>query len=787
MNNIGKGKAFDIEVTLDVDDSLLMLYDPKIYIGNLEPLESTHRIFEAKILVQKNKEKLEEIILGRVDWYNCDKTRCHEEFSGELLPQNTELNWEKLSKEKPYSLEAISKENDLIGRSEQIRQLENKIFSDELESSIIFGQKRVGKTSIAKIIENKLKKHSLYTAIYISVGSLDKSSPEKFLKSLGEYIYEEIIDDQPFNEYKLPGFEFEDSITPLDKLFRKIRKIEPNHKFVIILDEFDEIPSQLYKLTDIGDNFFHNIRSLSSNNNIGFILVGGENMTTINQSTDKLNKFESFPVDYFDKGRFWKDFQDLVCKPVEGIIEFTDNAILELYKMTEGNPFFTKLICGNIYNMACETRNAYVSYEEVTKAISKSLSSINSNNVNHFWKDGIKESDPVEVDKIETQRRKFLISYAREIRSGKNSFTKEVVLNNSILDKTVTTKVFESFVNRKILIEESENYRFKPLFFDKWLTNEGFNIITSEALDEQAIEELEKEEDRAYVEDTEIVDLCKSWGEIATYRAQQITPQHIRSWLDQFSNNIEKRLMFILLLNLKFYTQIEVREKLGIIHNEVKKGLVYKLPKNAKGETKTREVLLSAFGSPTKSGSTYLRLYATVNNFYRSSSHNVSLSKIKEAIIQDKEIQRIVFIEDIIGSGQSIIRGLDTLSNLCGSLIKEHKITVFVGAICGFESGIENIEIKGNELPFNVKVFVCDHLTEQDQCFSESSSMFNSSQERNKAKEIAYTYGSKLVKTMPLGYKDNQLLVSFFETCPNNSLPILWAEKSDWKAIFRRD
>lgn len=33
---------------------------------------------------------------------------------------------------------------------------------------------------------------------------------------------------------------------------------------------------------DIGDNFFYNIRSLSSNNNIGFILVGGENMMIIN-------------------------------------------------------------------------------------------------------------------------------------------------------------------------------------------------------------------------------------------------------------------------------------------------------------------------------------------------------------------------------------------------------------------------------------------------------------------------------------------------------------------------
>lgn len=51
MNNIGKGKVFDIEVIFDVDDSLLMFYDFKIYIGNFELLEFIYWIFEVKIFV----------------------------------------------------------------------------------------------------------------------------------------------------------------------------------------------------------------------------------------------------------------------------------------------------------------------------------------------------------------------------------------------------------------------------------------------------------------------------------------------------------------------------------------------------------------------------------------------------------------------------------------------------------------------------------------------------------------------------------------------------------------
>lgn len=378
--NNGKGKAFDVEALIQYDDSFLTIANPIISLGSLEPGEI--REFYLEATTQKALQTDEpEIICIVISWKDYSGVSNERNFDGELLSQDPNLDWEEMSGRKPYILEAVSEEKQLVGRNELLKQLSAKLILDQLESSIIYGQKRVGKSSIAITVQNKIRTFENYTAIYLLVGRLDISTPEKCLKSLGEFIFDEI--SYEFQDLKLPELQFEDSITPLDRLFRILKRLKPDHKFVIIIDEFDEIPSELYRITSIGDNFFNNIRSLSSENNIGFILVGGENMKIIKQSTDKLNKFESLSVDYFDSERFWNDFQDLVRRPVSGTIEFTDDAIIALYEATEGNPFFAKLICSNIYRRACETRNSYVSQEEVEIAIASSLKSLDTNNVNY--------------------------------------------------------------------------------------------------------------------------------------------------------------------------------------------------------------------------------------------------------------------------------------------------------------------------------------------------------------------------------------------------------------------
>ena len=668
-------------------------------------------------------------------WNNFGERRSSDEFIFELEPQRTGIDWDTLKNRQPYSLEAVETEEQFVGRGDVIKSLLNRLRAERIESSIICGQKRVGKTSIARILQQKLQQIEGYVTIFIQIGALDALTPDKLVNSLGGAILREIAELDPV---MAAGIVFDGSLAPLTPYMKTLHRSKPDTKYVMIFDEFDDVPSELHRYTPIGNTFFQNIRSLSSEGYIGFVLVGGENMLLIQQSTDKLNKFDTVQVDYFDKGKYWNDFQDLVRRPTNGYLEYSDDAVQSLYELTEGNPFYTKLICRPIYARACEDGNSYVSQDEVERAAVESLDTLQANYVNHFWKDGIRVDDPARRDEIETQRRKFLLGFADARRRSRNVVTRQELNATDVLkNEPAVGELIDSFISRGVLIEENSGFSLKPRYFERWLVDHGSQMITSSSIDERAIAAVRKADEEAYVRDGELVELCKLWG---LYRGNRIQAPEIRNWLSQFEGNREQRLMFQLLKSLKLYSELQIRDKMTIIHQRVRRSLVHQV---SEGERVRRDLLLSSFGKPSKSASSYARMYAQENHV---SLQNVAeFAEISQCLSSDDRLKGLIFVDDIIASGQTGIECLDQLERECGDVLARRQIRVFIGSICAFSGGVDAVEQRGRTLAFKVEVAPCDLLIESDRCFSESSKVFTSEADREKAKEVALTYGKKIV------------------------------------------
>ena len=474
-------------------------------------------------------------------------------------------------------------------------------------------------------------------------------------------------------------------------------------------------------------------------------------MQIIQQSTDRLNKFESFRVDYFDKEKYWDDFQELVRRPVTGSLEFSDEAIVRLYDMTEGNPFFTKLLCIKIFERACDTRNSYISPDEVQFAIISCMDSLTMNNVNHFWKDGILEDEPGSIDIIETQRRKFLIAFA-EVKRERNIVRKEDLISSRALEDVSTQDVLESFISRGVLVESLDSFRIKPRFFEKWLIEQGHHMMSKGFLDAGVIAAMERKEEEAYVMDAEIYELSESWG---LYRGSQITETRIREWLNQFSNNIERRHMFKLLQNLRFYDELKIREKLRVIHESVRRGFLREIGED---ERLRHDILLSSFGSLSKSGPSLARMYASENKVV---VYNIAPPEsVPEVLAKNDRIKAVVFIDDIIATGESAIENLESFADEFRNIVVKKEIKVVIATICGLSTGIQKVEELLSEMSFRIECKVADILGEEDQCFNEKAAIYTSKAELTKTREIAEKYGSSLAKRKnALGYNNSQLLV----------------------------
>ncbi|KKR29165.1 MAG: hypothetical protein UT60_C0006G0028, partial [candidate division CPR2 bacterium GW2011_GWD2_39_7] len=243
-----------------------------------------------------------------------------------------------------------------------------------IKSYYIHGQKRIGKTSIAKVLKERLDKNKeKFLVLYIEGGDyVDGEDFRNTVNNLGNKICKQISRaNSKLSHLNIPSFN--GSLQPLVDFLDDVTYMLEDLKIIFMLDEFDEISSNLYKRNDIGNAFFLTIRSISSKPNCSFILIGGEKINfIISIQGEHLNKFQPYKVDYFDK-EHWSEFKDLVKKPVETYLDITDEAINLLYEVTAGNPFFTNVICDTMMKIAIEKRDSFITDVEMDEAIKKSI------------------------------------------------------------------------------------------------------------------------------------------------------------------------------------------------------------------------------------------------------------------------------------------------------------------------------------------------------------------------------------------------------------------------------
>lgn len=774
--NNGPGVAFGLRVNVEDCDVGLELVTYELNVGDIDVGEYD-LILNAKTISTIDNTPM---IIGYVSWEDYKGERNQKEFEIDVTPQNGTIFWEDIKYNQPYSLESVESEEELIGRKDLLENISSKLKLRKAESSIIYGQKRVGKTSLARTIQNRFKNKKNNISIFIETGSLDKSTSDNFIKSLGEKIIKKISIEVQLSHLEV--INFSGSLHPLVSFIEDIVALNKKLRIIIVLDEFDEIPSKLYPYTEAGDSFFHSIRSLSGESGDGrvaLILVGSENMNIIMQSTDKLNKFDAWNVGYFDKSESWDDFRELVTAPVKDVMEYSDDAIVALYEMTEGNPFYTKFIAKTLYKRMCEKHCSYISHDEMNEAIRDTVLNMEAINVNHFWSDGVRVEDPGKKDLIETQRRRFLIALAGHMR-GKDHVSKNEMINDASISSIPTKEILESFIDRNILVDEDGLLKIKPKLFKKWLVEKGIHSLRASFSDDDALNAYATKEEEAYITDSEIIKVTERWE---LYRGMEISSLNVRRWLDQFEDNVERRLVFKLLKNINFYGEQKIREKLKIIHQIIQKEIIYSFKSS---ERVRKDTLVSCFGTVSKSGPTYVRMYASENNI---TSHNIiNQLEILKSIQTNEAIKALVLIDDIVASGGSIIDQLKSLDNECGEILKKRNILVIVGVICALSDGIDLINSQLSKFDFNIKLKACDIITSSDKAFSDESNIFSDNIELSNALTIARKYGVKLQKLQPLGFNNSQLLIVFKDNCPNNTLPIFWETSSNpmWNPLFKR-
>ena len=795
IKNLDKGVAKHVFLKILVDDNKVELKQSEHYLSYLSDSPST-LIREFPAIVKKKSESL--TIYAEISWENINGIKNSHEYEFKIESQKLDINWDALSYEAPYNLNEVNTLKELAGRKELMKRLISKTRgpgnTNGIGSFIIYGHKRVGKTSIVKSLKNQLKSiiPGNHLVIDMEAGDfVDTHETKKTIDNFGRIICTKIKQSSEYLlDLKIPTIDgsFSNITTFLDKVINRI----PELGILIIVDEFDEISPDLFQRGKVGDNLFLTIRAISNRLNFGFIFVGGEKMQFITSAQgEQLNKFDQKRIDHFDRKKEWSDYATLIKKPVEKYFDVTDKAIEALYDYTSGHPFFTKLICEHIYTSSVSKRHNFVSHLDVHNSVRQILESdeIGINRFQHYWEDGILEKAERE-EEISVNRRKVLLSLVDAQKANNVEFAKEVEVLDKAMNRGISSglckEILREFVNRKVLLEKNESYCVSMKLFRMWLLEKGKEKVITTLTEADKLEAIKVKEEQDKVKPEEIKELIKNWP---TYRGQKINTDDIRSWLNQFGEKDfhAQRLMFMLLQNIKFFNNAKIYPLLVDMHRDVVRQFVKRqIPKDIRlGKRKRDDIIVSFLeNSVAKSGAEYARKYAKENDIYTENA--IGPSDIESKLEGNSKIKAIVFIDDFIGTGSSIAKNYKKIASNYSDIFRKRNLIVCIEVMCGFQEGVSFLEKELEKYDHDIHIHCCNTLDESEKCFSKNSKVFHYPADRKHAKEIADSFGSRLVKMNPLGYGNCQALIVFPENCPNNSLPILWTAKEGWSPIFKR-
>jgi tetratricopeptide (TPR) repeat protein len=232
---------------------------------------------------------------------------------------------------------------------------------------VIHGQRRVGKTSVIKQLPNHLPSH--FIQVFFDLQGRTHTSLDRFQWWLAREICRAIHqacglsiaipERERFsqdNEYLVLNF-LPEVLSQLDQSI-----------LLLTFDEFDTLsePEIQDSLTRPLIAFLRRLFDLPK---LNFIF-------SIGSSGHKLENMQAAYTEFFKTALYRKisflkqeDCARLISRPVEGVLKYESEAVQRIYAITSGHPYFTQLICHELFSLCQKTSRREITNNDVDSVL----------------------------------------------------------------------------------------------------------------------------------------------------------------------------------------------------------------------------------------------------------------------------------------------------------------------------------------------------------------------------------------------------------------------------------
>lgn len=344
------------------------------------------------------------------------------------------------------------------GRNEDFLYIRDKL-SQETKGLIVTlaGERRSGKTSILfQIMNGRLGEE--FVPFFIDMQAMAAvESDAQFLARMDQAMRPQIDPAIPIRDYQSQHWQ------QFESLIADIKASKPGCKLIFLLDEYELIENKIEKHL-ISEELITFLANLMENHGVYFLFTGS-------------NKLEERTTNYwkvlFSKSQYRKitflkhnDCLDLISKPLEGYVNYSEEQLDKIWRLAAGQPFYTQIFCQNMVDrLQIEKRNDVL--EEDIDAVISDIVDNPMPQMIYFWQ----ELEP---------SHKLAMSLLAEVLQRKEDWADSHRLIQAVkdhkLDLDIAAKdlhtAMEELYHRDILSKKGNDYQFRVDIFRFWVKQE---------------------------------------------------------------------------------------------------------------------------------------------------------------------------------------------------------------------------------------------------------------------------------------------------------------------------
>jgi hypothetical protein len=790
LSNEGRGHANNISLKREERNAgLILLVEPN---GPFDLAPECEQLVRVQVILRAPTALLK----IPVTWV-CETPAGNEvQFEDEITvtQQVVEPNWDALISDPPYSLNPIRRPDRLYGRDPSIRVLTLAAMAGS--SQFVWGQKRIGKTSLLQVLASKLTERDDTVCTILRMGELASLHEGE----VGHLIASR-LKEKARATIALPAeAEFGAGIGRLVPFIEQLSSAS-SKKFVVIIDEFDDLDPSFY-VGERGRQFVKALRSISEVG-LTFFFVGSERMEAIYQRHQAdLNKWTNIHLDRIDNR---SECRALVINPVADVIEFAQDAADLIVDYCGGNPFYINNFCYQIFERCLQEHRTFVDASDAGAALTQLLRALGPTNFSHFWED-----NPI-LDAAERRDAACENCVALSCVAMLGGTYEEIEELYEVQDSLQLSaaqratredirRACNRLISRNVLrfVQETGKYVIGLPIFREWLSANATSKLLPIWIEYQdskktlvsatvksSASELPSDYSQFIIPEDDLIAVSQR----LIFCGRQKDVADIRSWLRQFDDDTRIEIAFMLLKRIA---------ERGFINEGARSLAVAKVEEMIKARrleigTKAWKIergrldnlCLTYVDSELKSGATTVR---ELRNMMRPGKSAPAKEIQTWMGLHLKDDPMVVIVDDFAGSGTTLAKGLSHFRSLTDPKIwkaytKEGRICVVV--MFSFPEAVATVRKTCPE----VQVFMANALGDELRATSTDAAIFETEADLRFARDMLLQIGRELYPDAPLGFGDLGALVAFHNAVPNNTLPIFWSNgpaKRPWKPIFPR-